>query len=379
MRHSFLFTAWLLWMLAHASRMIIGPVLPLVEDDLGITHEQAGRIFLFLSVGYTVSLLSVPFWSRLLGYRRALQVGLIALLGSLVLMRWAPNLLTVCTLTFCIGLTTGTVLPSAIPLITAAYGKEQWGKSIGLFDSAAPGGQFVAPLIAVLVLSFFSWRYVFWGMAAIGGVTLLLFLATAPRKEPETDRAGGSIGAVLRNRSLMTLGGLWVLASGSALGAGFLFPVYLVKERGMDLSSANQYFALGRGLAIVTAVYAGFLADRFQCRNLLGWILALSGASLLGVALWPDNVGVGVFVVIEGLVVNMFFPVGLILIARLTAAGVRGAATGLVIGVGAAFGFGLTPWALGAVADAWSFQGGIAVLGIVVMTACLLVLRLDRV
>ena len=379
MRHSFLFTAWLLWMLAHASRMIIGPVLPLVEDDLGITHEQAGRIFLFLSVGYTVSLLSVPFWSRLLGYRRALQVGLIALLGSLVLMRWAPNLLTVCTLTFCIGLTTGTVLPSAIPLITAAYGKEQWGKSIGLFDSAAPGGQFVAPLIAVLVLSFFSWRYVFWSMAAIGGVTLLLFLATAPRKEPETDRAGGSIGAVLRNRSLMTLGGLWVLASGSALGAGFLFPVYLVKERGMDLSSANQYFALGRGLAIVTAVYAGFLADRFQCRNLLGWILALSGASLLGVALWPDNVGVGVFVVIEGLVVNMFFPVGLILIARLTAAGVRGAATGLVIGVGAAFGFGLTPWALGAVADAWSFQGGIAVLGIVVMTACLLVLRLDRV
>ena len=160
----------------------------------------------------------------------------------------------------------------------------------------------------------------------------MLFLATAPRKEPETDRAGGSIGAVLRNRSLMTLGGLWVLASGSALGAGFLFPVYLVKERGMDLSSANQYFALGRGLAIVTAVYAGFLADRFQCRNLLGWILALSGASLLGVALWPDNVGVGVFVVIEGLVVNMFFPVGLILIARLTAAGVRGAATGLVIG-----------------------------------------------
>ncbi len=379
MRHSFLFTAWLLWMLAHASRMIIGPVLPLVEDDLGITHEQAGRIFLFLSVGYTVSLLSVPFWSRLLGYRRALQVGLIALLGSLVLMRWAPNLLTVCALTFCIGLTTGTVLPSAIPLITAAYGKEQWGKSIGLFDSAAPGGQFVAPLIAVLVLSFFSWRYVFWGMAAIGAVILLLFLATAPKKEPETDRAGGSIVAVLRNRSLITLGGLWILASGSALGAGFLFPVYLVKERGMDLSSANQYFALGRGLGMVTAVYAGFLADRFQCRTLLGWILALSGASLVGVALWPDNVGVGVFVVIEGLVVNMFFPVGLIMIARLTAAGIRGAATGIVIGTGAAFGFGLTPWALGAVADVWSFQGGISILGAVAMTACLLVLRLERV
>lgn len=379
MRHSFLLTAWLLWMLSHASRMILGPVLPLVEDEFGISHEQAGRIFLFLSIGYTTSLLSVPFWSRLLGYRRALLIALVLLLCSLVLMRWAPGLFVVCVLTFFIGLTTGTVLPSAIPLITAAYGREQWGKSIAFFDSAAPGGQFVAPLIAVFFLSVFSWRFVFWGLAAIGILAISLFLLTAPKEEPKSESAGGSVAAVVRNRSLITLGGLWVLASGGALGAGFLFPVYLVKERGMDLSTANQFFALGRGLAIFSAVYAGFLADRFQCRTLLGWILAFSGISLIGVALWPDNVGVGLFVVFEGLVVNMFFPVGLILIARLTATSVRGAATGLVIGIGAAFGFGVTPWVLGTIADVWSFQGGIAILGATTFFASFAVTGIKRV
>ena len=75
----------------------------------------------------------------------------------------------------------------------------------------------------------------------------------------------------------------------------------------------------------------------------------------------------------------MFFPVGLILIARLTATSVRGAATGLVIGIGAAFGFGVTPWVLGTIADVWSFQGGIAILGATTFLASFAVTGIKRV
>ncbi len=379
MRHTFLFTAWLMWLLSHASRMALAPVLPLIEDDLGISHAQAGQIFVFLSIGYCGALFSVPFWSRLLGYRRTLQVSLITLTIVLFLMRWANGEATISTLAFFIGLASGTILPSAIPLITAAYGREVWGKSIAIFDSAAPSGQFLAPVLAVVMLAMFPWRYMFWAMSALSVLVLWIFLRTAPTEEPKAERAGGSIMAVIRNRSLVTLGCLWVLASGAALGAAFLIPVYLVKERGLELSVANQVFAAGRGIAIPCAVAAGLLTDRFPCRTILGWVLALAGVSLIGVALWPGNVGVGVWVIIEGGVVNMFFPVGLILIARVTASGVRGAATGIVIGAGAGFGIGVTPWLLGAAADAWSFQAGISVLGAMVMLSSLCVLRIERV
>jgi nitrate/nitrite transporter NarK len=202
---------------------------------------------------------------------------------------------------------------------------------------------------------------------------------TVPQEEPAADQARGSMLTVARNKNLVTLSGLWILASGAALGMGFLIPLYLVKERGIDLAAANQIFALGRALSILSPILAGVLVDRYTCRRLLGWSLALTGVSLLGIALWPESIGLGVWVIAEALAINMFFPVGLILIARLTVAGVRGAATGLVIGAGAGLGFGVTPWGLGAVADAWSFQVGISVLGAVTILSSLAVLRIERV
>ncbi|MFQ5912409.1 MAG: MFS transporter [Nitrospinota bacterium] len=378
MRHSFLVTAWILWLLAHAARLIFSPVLPLIEDELGISHAQAGRFFIFLTIGYCGSLFSVPFWSRTFGYRRTLEIALVILTVTLLLMRWAPGVAAISAVAFGIGLATGTILPSAISLLTTAYRKEQWGMRIAVFDSAAPAGQLVAPMLAVAVLSAFSWRYVFWAMAAVSVLVLGMVFATAPEEEPAADQPRGSIAVVRKSRSLVTLTGLWILASAASLGVGFLVPVYLVKERGMTLTAANQIFATGRGLSILAAVSAGFLADRFTCRSLLGWILAVSGVGLFGIALWPENVGVGIWVIVEGLVANMFFPVGLILIARLTAAGVRGVATGLVIGAGAALGFGVTPWVLGAVADVWNFRAGIAVLGGMVLLASLAVRRIER-
>lgn len=378
MRHAFLITVWLLWFVSHGSRISISPVLPLIEDELGISHAQAGRLVVFLAIGYCGALLSIPLWSRLWGYRRTLQAALITLTLALFWVRWAPGVAGLSAAMLVIGLTTGVLLPSALLLLTAVYGKEHWGRSIGVFDSAAPAGQFLAPLLAVAVLSAFAWRYVFWAMGAISALVFLLFLWTAPREEPPVDRPRGSIAAVLRNPSLVTLACLWILAAAAGSGLGYLVPVYLVKERGMSLSAANQIFAAGRGFAVLATVFAGILADRFTCRSLLGWSLAASGLSQIGIALWPESVGLGFWVFLEGWVHMMFFPVGLILIARLTASGVRGAAMGFVIGLGAGVGFGVTPWVLGAVADAWSFRVGIAALGGVTVLSSLFSLRIER-
>ena len=86
MRPSFLITAWLLWFVAHASRMVIPPVLPLIKEELGISHAQAGQIFTYLTLGYCGALLTVPFWSRVPGYRRTLKISLAGLTLTLFLM-----------------------------------------------------------------------------------------------------------------------------------------------------------------------------------------------------------------------------------------------------------------------------------------------------
>lgn len=379
MRHAFLMTACLSWVLAHGARILLAPVLPLIEDEFAITHGQAGRLFLGLVVGYCSTHLTAAFWSRWFGYRRTLRTALLVLTLVLISMRWMTGLAGITVVVFLIGLMTGAFIPCIIPLLSMEYGKGQWGRSIAVFESSASAGQLLAPVLAVAVLAFLPWRYVYWAMAVLSLSVFFLFLRTAPDREPEAARPRGSLSEVFSNPNLLTLAYLWTLSTSAAAGLGFLLPVYLVKELGMELTAANLTFALGRGFGIPVTLAAGVLADRGVCRPILGWILVIAGLGQLGIAWWPGIVGVGVFVVVEGAVALSFFGVGLLLVARLSTSGAMGAALGFVVGVGAGVGFGVTPWILGVIADAWSFQAGIAGLGVLTTLSSLLVLKLERV
>lgn len=65
---------WSLWFLNFSTRTVISPLLPIIEDELTITHALAGSIFSFLSVGYTIALLLSGFLSPRVGYKRSKEV-----------------------------------------------------------------------------------------------------------------------------------------------------------------------------------------------------------------------------------------------------------------------------------------------------------------
>ena len=129
MRHAFLMTACLSWVLAHGARILLAPVLPLIEDEFAITHGQAGRLFLVLVVGYCSTHLTAAFWSRWFGYRRTLRIALLVLTLVLISMRWMTGLAGITVVVFLIGLMTGAFIPCIIPLLSMEYGKGQWGEA----------------------------------------------------------------------------------------------------------------------------------------------------------------------------------------------------------------------------------------------------------
>lgn len=379
MRHGFLAAAWLLWFLAHGVRISIAPVLPLIKAEFGLTNVEAGRLPVFVAAGYVAMVIGTAFLGHRVGYRRLVLWALFGLALLLVLMGFAPGLASFSLLLLGLGLATGTVLPSVLPLLTEAYGRPQWGRSLSFFDSAAPVGQLAAPLLALGILSAFPWRSVFFAFAVLGLLVLFLFARTAPRGSPQKAGPKGAVGPLFRNRSLVLLAFVWWFASSAGIGLGYLLPLYLVNERGMSLSAANAWFAGSRGTGFAAMVLVGFLTNRYTCRDLLGSVLVLTGLFQLGIALWPEGTGAGVFVLLQGGVVNAFFPVGLLAIARLTEGKQRGSATGFIIGAGTALGFGVTPWALGALADALDFRTGIALLGALTLASALVTRRIERV
>ena len=60
----------------------------------------------------------------------------------------------------------------------------------------------------------------------------------------------------------------------------------------------------------------------------------------------------------------VFFPAALVTISKLTTFGDRSAFTGATLAVGVIFGTGIAPTLLGTVADAWSFEVGMTVQGL---------------
>jgi len=83
------------------ARIMLAPLMPTIEKDLGVGHAEAGSLFLLISSGYFISLLGAGLLSSPLTHRKttvlsATTVG-IALLGiSLSNSLWAIRLGSLC-------------------------------------------------------------------------------------------------------------------------------------------------------------------------------------------------------------------------------------------------------------------------------------------
>ena len=62
---------------------------------------------------------------------------------------------------FVLGLGAGLYLPSAIPLITAVFKREQWGRAVSFHETAAGFSILIVPIITVFALRFTQWRNLF--------------------------------------------------------------------------------------------------------------------------------------------------------------------------------------------------------------------------
>ena len=142
-----LFIAWLFY-LGFISRVIFAPLMPAIEQDLGIDHGQAGSLFLMITLGYLVAPFCSGLVSSMVNHRGALTLS--AWIVGLVLLPflWIQNLWLVRLLMAIIGLAAGLHLPSAMATITAEIRKADWGKALSIHQAAPPLSFITAPLIA---------------------------------------------------------------------------------------------------------------------------------------------------------------------------------------------------------------------------------------
>ena len=375
---AFLFLLFLssLWFLNFVGRTILSPVLPLIEDEFLISHAKASSIFIFLSIGYGISIFFSGLLSGIFGFRKSIMVSLLVTALMFFLIPVVKVFAALYAFAFIIGMATGIYIPAVIPLITSYYDEKIWSKTIAIHDSAASLGVFAAPLIATFLLRFFEWRGVLGAMGFVFVIAAITFYFLFHElKVARVTKA--ALGKFIRRRALWVLSIIWVFAASTSIGVYYITPLFLTKELYLDIEYANTIFGISRLGGFVVAISSGFLVSRYSIRTIMVSILIISGASTAFVALAGVKF-IGLALFLQASFIYGFFPAGLIAISRIFDLNVRGLATGFIFGFGVTIGWGVTPYLLGLSGDHLSFKFGILLLGLVVILSSSLVFLLKE-
>jgi MFS family permease len=302
--------------ISYLDRVCISTAAPSIQKDLGLSDPQLSLVFSAFTLSYALFEVPSGWLADRFGARLALSrivvwwsamtaaTGLASGLGSLVAVR------------FLFGIGEAGAFPSAARIYARWLPVRLHGRTFGvLCASAAVGGAVTQPVVVAL-LTRIGWRPSFAIFGAVGVIWSVLFwrwFRDDPRDHAGVNdaelaliAAGGASSAphaavpwraLLRNRTLVALCGMYV---GAIYGWYFYLtwlPTYLQRARGFDIHQAGWLSSLPY-LAIAAGVLAGgalsdYLRPRLGARigsrvpGLVGFPLAALAAS--AAAFTPDG------------------------------------------------------------------------------------------
>lgn len=372
----FLLFLWLLWFLNFSVRIILSPILPVIEDEFVVTHAQASGIFIFLSVGYGVSVILSGFFSGRFGYKRSIVVSLALLSLATFLIPFVHTFILLYLFALVLGLAVGTYIPSVIPLITEYYSEKDWGKAISIHDTGASISILAIPFVAIALLGLLPWRGIFVVFACIFLVcAIVLCFACSEVKIVNLPRA--MFRDILKMRSLWIMAVLFAFGVGANLGIYSIIPLYLTKELHLNIGYANSVLGVSRLGSVGVAISCGFLIDRFNLKRIMFPMMAVAGVFTIFMGLVSVR-HMGIVLFLQAVFITGFFPVGLVAIAKIFNREMRGLATGMILAGSMVVGSGVVPWLLGVSGDLYSFRLGIIILGLLTTAASTLIFRLKE-
>ena len=156
----FLFFLATLFFICFMSRVILGPMLPTVEADLGINHTRSGSMFFMISLGLSLASLGSGLVNSRIGHRGTIMVSFLGAGLSLTIASQTRTLIQLDALLLFVGLGAGLYIPSAIITITSVISQKNWSKAISVHELAPNLGLLLTPLIVEALLRFTTWRNV---------------------------------------------------------------------------------------------------------------------------------------------------------------------------------------------------------------------------
>ena len=352
-----------IFLLNFTARIILSPLLPTIEEELAISHGQAGFFFFLISAGYLLGLLSSGFFASRVTHKRTIVVSSAGVGIALIAIAFASHLSTIGVGLVALGFAAGLYIPSAIAAITSVVRQEHWGKAIAVHELAPNLAFFASPFIAEAFLRWATWRVALGSLGAMSIIASLTYHYYGGGGEFAGESPGSRAFAILlRARAFWLMLILFGLGVSSTIGVYAMLPLYLVNEQGMGPSWANTVVALSRMHGPVLGLLGGWVSDWFGPKRTMIMSLIFTGIAtlLLGVVSgwWTSAV-----VLLQPLVAVWFFPAAFAALALITGPNARNLAVAFTVPFGFLLGGGAIPTFIGMMGDAGLFAMGFVVAG----------------
>lgn len=268
------------YVLNFLDRQLVSILAKPIQDALQITDGQLGKItgfyfalfycFIALPVGWLadgtnrVRVLSIAcaVWSA-----ATAACGMAVNYGQLVIARMA------------VGVGEAGGVPPSYAIISDSFPREQRGAALAIFNLGPPLGSALGVASGASLATAFDWRLPFYVIGAIGiAAAIAVYVLVAEPKRGEYDAvtpveaaATTSFVATIRRFFANPILLLASLASGAAnfitYGINNFTTLFLMREKGMQLSEVAIWYALAVGLGMGGGIFiSGRLIDRFAVR-----------------------------------------------------------------------------------------------------------------
>ena len=262
-RTIFFIIMYLLFVIDFISRVGINSIFPVIQEDLNLTDMQVGMMGSAILFGMALLVLPVSFLGEKYSPKKAITLSAAVWSIGTLFSGLANNFSLLLMSRFMVGAGNSAYAPLSNSLLTSMYAKSQWGKKIGIYNTAMTLGMALGAIVFANLADQFGWRMAFY---TVGVVSLVLTLASltlpdskkiekttqshAEKQEKDKVNLKDAFSAIIKNKSLIGICFCAALASMVVQGILSWVSIFFVREMGYSVSAAASFISI---MALVAA------------------------------------------------------------------------------------------------------------------------------
>lgn len=294
-RHTMLSVLFVTSIVSFMDRMVMSAAVPFIAKDFSLTSLESGVLMSVFFSGYAISQIPGGILADRFGVRRVSTLAMLWWSAFAALTGAAGNLVFMLIARFLFGLGEGVFPAAAFKAVAVWFPVKERATANAIKLASTPLGGALAPLLVVAVMSFGTWRTVFYILFVPGLIIAALFWLVVrddPSKSPRVTReelaliTAGDSAAVAKIEP--TMGFLAALKEPGILrfflvlfafdigywGFTSWLPTYLMKARGFSTTQMGVAASLPFIAAAFGCFIGGWTSDRLFSKNRMIPIIA---------------------------------------------------------------------------------------------------------